>query len=190
MRLPLPEVLAYAARYPEREEDAKVMDRTNRIRKERELHLADLCAVCDWKSRRSARHARKNTEEEVVEISSFALRATSEKARIEALQLLRGVSYPTASAILHLYHAGPYPILDFRVIWTLGLEQPPSYDFKYWTRFVDMWRRALVACWRLHPALSARDFDRALWQYSKENQGRLTESGKGMLRKSSPPEPR
>ena len=170
MRLRTSDVLAYANAYPEREKDAHVIDRAARIREERRLHLEDLCAVCDWKSRRSAGHARKNREEDVIEITSFALSAKSEKARIEALQLLHGVNYPTASVILHLYHEEVYPILDFRAIWTLRLKQPSFYDFPYWMDFVSGWRGALAECRSSHPNLSARDFDRALWQYSKKNQ--------------------
>jgi hypothetical protein len=169
MRLSLDEIQSYAARYSDAKKEL-VIAPAERIRKRGHLLLTELCAVCDWKSPRASHHARKNTEEEVAEVSSFALRARSERVRIETLQLLHGVYYPTASVILHLYHDDVYPIIDFRVIWTLSLAQPLSYDFEYWSEFVMKWRGLFSASKRLYPELSARSFDRALWQFSKENQ--------------------
>jgi hypothetical protein len=34
--------------------------------------------------------------------------------------------YPTASAALHLWHRDPYPIIDFRALWTLDSSYPSS----------------------------------------------------------------
>lgn len=169
MRLPLSQVKNYAARYPENHDDG-LLARTALIQKNRSLKLDDLCAVCDWKSPRSAGHARKNKAADVAEISSFALQAIGEKSRIGSLLMLHGVSYPTASVILHFYHSENYPIIDFRAIWTLSLHQPKSYDFEYWWEFVSIWRSSLDDAKDLYPDLSVREFDRALWQYSKENQ--------------------
>jgi len=108
----------------------------------------------------------------VRELSTYALRASCERSRIEVLQILQGVDYPTASVILHLYHSDEYPILDFRAIWSLGLPQPTFYRFAFWTELLTTWRAALAQCRRMEASISPRDFDRALWQYSKENQPR------------------
>ncbi len=171
MRLPLSQVKEYASRYPKNHDDG-LLARTARIQKSRSLTLDDLCAVCDWKSPRSAGHARKNKDADVAEISSFALQAKGEKSRIESLLMLHGVSYPTASVILHFYHSEKYPIIDFRAIWTLSLHQPKFYDFEYCWEFVSIWRSSLDVAKASYPELSAREFDCALWQYSKENQNR------------------
>ncbi len=36
------------------------------------------------------------------------------------LRFLDGVEWPTASTILHFCGARPYPILDYRALWSLG----------------------------------------------------------------------
>ena len=62
-------------------------------------------------------------------ITRAAFFARSERVRVEVLQVLHGVKFPTASALLHLWHRDPYPIIDFRALWTLGLEPPKQYSF-------------------------------------------------------------
>ena len=80
--------------------------------------------------------------------------------------MLDGVGWPTASVLLHFGHAEPYPILDYRALWSCGVPRPPSqYSFGLWwpyTRFCrEITRRY---------GISMRTLDRALWQYSKERQ--------------------
>jgi hypothetical protein len=69
----------------------------------------ELALVAYWKSPRSSKHARKNSEDFVFEITRFVFGTDCERARIESLTLLDGVSWPTASVILHLFHKDPYP---------------------------------------------------------------------------------
>jgi len=125
----------------------------------------DLRKVAYWKAPRSAGHAGKNDEEYVREVSSFAFRAKSERARIQSLTLLDGVSWPTASVILHLFHVDPYPILDFRALWAVSLDVPAQYVFGFWWPYVIFCRKVSKGT-----GVSMRSLDRALWQYSKENQ--------------------
>ena len=91
--------------------------------------------------------------------------AASEQLRIEALTLLRGVSWPIASTILHWCHADPYPVLDLRALWSLGIDTTPRYDFPFWWAYVERCR-ALAA----EARMSMRMLDRALWQYSRERE--------------------
>ncbi len=65
--------------------------------------------------------------------------------------------------LLHFGHGDPYPILDFRALASLGVEQPSSYTFKFWWSFV-------LACRELaeRHQVDMRTLDRALWQYSLE----------------------
>lgn len=129
------------------------------------LSKDDLRLVARWKAPRSAGHVEKNAEQYVIEITSTALSATGERARIEILTLLSGVGWPTASVILHFFHREPYPIIDFRALWTLSLEVPTQYSFDYWWRYVSFCRRLAGKA-----RLTMRELDKALWQYSKENQ--------------------
>ena len=91
--------------------------------------------------------------------------SSDERLRIEVLTLLSGVRWPTACVILHYCARQPYPILDFRALWSLSCPVPEKgYGF------------ALVGVLRIHGNLaeqldvSMRELDRGLWQYSKERQ--------------------
>jgi len=89
--------------------------------------------VAEWKAPRSAGRVRRNPDGYVKEITAYSFRAKTERARIEVLRLLDGVEWPTASVILHLFHKDPYPILDFRAVWSVGVENKPvPYSFQFW----------------------------------------------------------
>ena len=110
-----------------------------------------------------AGYMERNTARYVREVTSIALRAASERLRIETLTLLDGVSWPTASVILHFFHRSRYPILDFRALWSVRLETPSQYGFEFWWSYV---RYCRVVASEHH--VDMRTLDRALWQYSKE----------------------
>jgi hypothetical protein len=120
-----------------------------------------------WKSKRPRRHYESDENDglTVKEITKFSFKTRSEKARIESLLALKGVSWPVASAILHFAFPEKYPIMDFRVIWSLGWKQPSSYDFSFWQRY----------CIKIHKLsrkynLPIRIVEKSLWKYSKEHQ--------------------
>lgn len=129
-RLRIHQIPDFLARYnrDHEGEDDDLVSRRERIRTEGWMRLADLRAVCDWKAPRAAGHARKNTDTEVQEITALAFAARSERIRVEVLQILHGVSYPTASVILHFYHTDTYPVLDFRALWSLRIRQPQQLN--------------------------------------------------------------
>ena len=80
--------------------------------------------------------------------------------------VIRGpASVPARSVVLHFFHNDPYPILDFRALWSISLDVPSQYDFDFWWNYVE-YCRALST----ESHLDMRQLDRALWQYSKENQ--------------------
>ncbi len=95
----------------------------------------------------------------------MALHTTPERLRIGSLLILQGVSWPTASVIMHFFHVEPYPILDVRAAWSLGLIATSSgYSFELWWAYVRSCRALSRPL-----GLSMRSIDRALWQYSKEH---------------------
>jgi hypothetical protein len=169
-RITLREIPTYDERYAYNRKEQELHARRDTIQTNGYLTSADLCAICDWKAPRAAGHARKNTDAEVQEISRLALLSAEERVRIEVLQVLHGVNYPTASVILHFYHRDLYPIIDYRALWTLGFEQPSQYTFGFWWRYVEACRDLLKRVRRVKPNLTMRELDRALWQYSKEEQ--------------------
>jgi hypothetical protein len=129
------------------------------------LTKKEFLTVCRWKTPRSQPHCQGNSPEFIREITKCALSTPSERLRIEVLTLLNGVSWPTASVMLHFFHADSYPILDFRALWSLKTKVPLKYEFDFWVDYTGYCRRLSKRC-----AVSMRTLDRALWQFSKENQ--------------------
>ena len=101
----------------------------------------------------------------VREITRFSFATESEEAKIKSLLVLSGVSYPVASVILHFAFPDRYPMLDFRVLWSLGLEQPTYYTFDFWEKY----RNEIKGITRRIDE-TIRTVDKALWEYSKEHQ--------------------
>ena len=127
---------------------------------------SEFLEVCKWKSPRTGPRCATNDAGYVKDVTALALSTPSERLRIESLTLLAGVSWPTASVFLHWFHEAEYPILDFRALWSLGVKVPKAYDFRFWSEYTQ-------ACRDLAKQrdVSMRDLDRALWQFSKQNQG-------------------
>ncbi len=135
------------------------------IQKQGYITKQQLQTLCQWKSARSSGNTRNNSQQYVKEVTNFALSSDNERSRIEALTLLDGVGWPTASAILHFYHDDLYPILDFRALWSIGIDTPPYYNYSFWEVYVKFCRTIAIK-----EKVTMRILDKALWQYSKENQ--------------------
>jgi len=129
------------------------------------LTQAEFLSLCEWKSPRSRQRCRANTPGLVEEATRFAFQSTHERLRIGSLLSLDGVSWPTASVLLHFCSGDPYPILDFRALWSLRTPQPSAYNFDFWWRYVQCCRELAE-----RNRVSMRTLDLALWQYSKERQ--------------------
>lgn len=130
------------------------------------LARKEFLSLCRWKTPRSQPKCARNTEALIREATAIALSTGHEELRVGALLVLHGVSWPTASVILHFWHNDPYPILDFRALWSLGLDKKPTYyTFDFWWKYVEFCRGLAEEC-----NVSMRTLDRALWQYSAENQ--------------------
>lgn len=133
----------------------------------------DFVAICNWKTRgRPRRYYIKNTEQGVQKQTSIALTDPNEETRIRALLLLNGVGLPTASMLLHLASPDQYPVIDFRTLWSLGCESA-HINVSFWLKYVHFCRD-LSAKW----GKSLRDLDRALFQYSKNNQPKKPKESK------------
>lgn len=150
------------------EEDLPILKIGLLARKAGEFTFDDFLTVCKWKTPRSQPLCRKNAPGEVTEITRIAMSTSVERLRIQALRCLHGVDWPTASVLLHIAHADPYPILDVRALWSLGFDKAPAYSFEFWGQYVQKCRR-----FAHKHGVDMRTLDRALWQYSKEQQGNL-----------------
>ena len=130
-----------------------------------------LYQIASWKSPRSKNKIKNNTKTFIKEVTEKAFSSKDERFIIEALTLLQGVQYAVASAILFFRFPAKYTIIDFRAWWTLKeaclLEEdfPGKIEFKHWEQY-------LRACRDISKKekCSLRELDKALWQYSKENQ--------------------
>lgn len=81
------------------------------------------------------------------------------------LTLLEGVGWPSASVILRFFHPQPYPILDYRALWSLNSTIPGAFRFDFWKDYANHCRSLS----KKH-SISMRALDHSLWQFSKENQ--------------------
>jgi thermostable 8-oxoguanine DNA glycosylase len=159
------ELSAYAARYAFAD-DSVVVDRGQRCRSLGRIELDDLRVFARWKSARIGRKIERNPLDLIEAVSQGVFSLDHPQVRIELLCMLHGVGYPFASTILHMTFPEEFALIDYRALWSLGVEAPPStyqYDFYsgYSRACADLAQRVGV---------SMRDLDRALWQYSKEQQ--------------------
>jgi len=159
------EIHQIAERYTYPYEETKLLSLRKVVLSKGYLSKDQLRLVAKWKAPRSAGHVEKNTDKYVKEITAFSFTAKDERARIESLTILDGVSWPTASVILHLFHKEKYPILDFRVLWSVTIGVPTQYSFPFWWPYVEFCRDIAK-----RNNVDMRTLDRAMWQYSKENQ--------------------
>lgn len=133
------------------------------------LSRGEFLEICRWKTPRSQPRCEKNRDVFIEEVTRIALSTSDEELKIRILLLLSGVSWPTASVILHFCDRGRYPILDYRALWSVGIDPPPVYDFPFWWEYCEFVQGLADSAGH-----SMRIIDRALWQYSKENQKNRT----------------
>jgi hypothetical protein len=162
---PLSDISSWAERYPLEYDQAVETVIAPAVRERGYFTKQEFLAICRWKTPRSKSRVQRNPQGFIQAVTQTALSTTDERLRIEVLTLLEGVGWPTASVILHFCHSEPYPILDFRALWSLGVDVPPVYKFDFWWEYTCHCRELAEAA-----NVSMRTLDRALWQYSAENQ--------------------
>lgn len=133
------------------------------------LLKSEFLAIAKWKSQRTRSHCAKNSPGFIESVTATAFASRDARLQIEVLTLLTGVSWPTASVLLHFYAKGPYPVLDYRALWSLShVLSQRDYTFSFWQRYT-----AFAVQLADQTGVSMRTLDRALWQYSKDNQPAL-----------------
>jgi hypothetical protein len=164
-----PELLTYwAARFSSIQDAEIERVIAPRSRSAGYFEKADFIALCGWKSSRIVSRCQENSDEFIKAVTMAALSSQCEEFRITAPTLLRGVGWRVSSVLLHFVHSEPYPIIDFRALWSLGWNldaERDDYDFEFWWSYVQFCRNTATK-----NGVSMRVLDRALWQYSKENQ--------------------
>lgn len=145
---------------PEQDEAALAVGR--RVRGE-EFTRGNLASIFEWKTRgRGQSRLERNSDKEIADALSLAGSAKTERAAIAVLVGLHGVLVPVASAILTAINPDRYTVIDFRAREALGTRRVDST--------IDFYLAYLTFCRQLADArrVTLRDFDRALWQWSKE----------------------
>jgi hypothetical protein len=154
----------YDKNYKEKNERVEeTMKKT--LERRRWLTRKELIKIGVWKSPRAKPHyeSNENDDSTVKEVTRISFVTTTEKVRIKILMALDGVSWGVASTILHFAFPNKYPIMDFRVIRSLGWQQPSAYSFNFWQRY----------CKKINTIskkynLSIRTVEKAFWRYDKE----------------------
>ncbi len=133
------------------------------LKKQRYLRREDLIKIVGWKTRnRSVHYCKENDSNKIRELTKRSFCVGDEKARIESLLTLKGVSWRVASAILHFAFPSKYPIWDFRVL--QSLDWPERYNFNLWQKYCNEINKISKKY-----KLPIRTVEKALWKYSKEH---------------------
>jgi len=127
---------------------AALMRELAEVRRRGWFTRGELLRMCRWKSPRVRRHYAANRPAAVRRISRAALAARSEETRLELLTRLRGVSVPTASAVLTLIDPRRYGVLDIRawqLLFGLGsVDRKPAgrgFTLRDWLEYLGELRR-------------------------------------------------
>lgn len=126
---------------------AELIERLRPARTRGYLTRGELERVCRWKSPRSIAFVLENTAPKIRRCTGAALRTVDERERLDALLHLRGVSVPSASAVLTILEPERYGVIDIRV-WQLlhamgaveGNPRGAGFTFDQWHRFLHLVR--------------------------------------------------
>ena len=157
------EIDHYASRYKDIEGDREVKRCLAPAIERRYVTKAESIVLVRWKAARVVRHAERNTEAQVREITTVAFGASSSLLRLKFLTILHGFSWAMASALLHFIFPKECPVLDVRAMNTVG-GPPRNYEKD------DVWEEYAALCCKTAEdyGISLRTLDRALWQYDLE----------------------
>jgi hypothetical protein len=112
------DLLRQELRADDDEKTIMLVRRFRRAKRRGWLTRAEFLAACEWKSPRARRWYEANSAAAIRRITRDALRTRDECRRMELLQSLKGVSIPTASAIVTMVDPQRYGVIDIRV-WQL-----------------------------------------------------------------------
>ena len=167
LRLCESEIDRWADRYTEhqgekyRTKEQHLVDLKSNVQARGYLTKKELHEIARWKSPRRAALTLENTSYFIKKITGKAFTSTDDWTKLITLTQLRGIGEPTASAILHLYDKGQYPILDIHALWSVGLAWETRTAYPFWPEYVHFCRDIAS-----RNDVSMRHLDRALWRFS------------------------
>lgn len=127
------------------------------------LTQQELHTIARWKSPRRAALTLENTDGFIREITEEAFTSPDDWTKLLTLTQLQGIGQPTASAILHLYDEGAYPILDIHALWSVGRQWKKRTSYPFWSEYIECCRDTAN-----RNDVSMRELDMALWKYSAD----------------------
>ena len=158
--------------YSEDEKTKTIFKMSKNIIENGFLNKKELIKILKWKSPRPLRFYNQNEENDIIYITKLAFSQKDDALCIHILSALKGVNYPSASAILMFYNPDRFPVLDIRV-WkqlykcNLVNENPRGINFT-----LDQWRKYLTVIrdLSLQYNLSARQIEKRIFDFDKLNQ--------------------
>ena len=163
------EISYWANRYTERQrekdrvKEQELIDLTPDVLRRGYLTKQELHTIARWKSPRRAALTLENTDDFIKEIAERAFTSPDNWTKLLTLTQLQGIGQPTASAILHLYDEGDYPILDIHALWAVGLPWKKRVSYPFWLGYIELCRGIAN-----RNNVPMRELDRALWKYSAD----------------------
>ena len=145
-----------------RQWEETLIKRKDDIQKREEMTLGELYDLSYWKSPRQSKRVCDNLEADVNKITKAAFASNNDWEKLKTLMCLEGISYARASAILHLYDEGLYPIIDVYAAWSVDKNETVrnSYTKKFWCEYVPFCRGLAK-----QNGVDMRTLDRALMHY-------------------------
>ena len=154
-----------------RHEEEEVIRFRDDIQGRGHLTQYHLYKVADWVLRvygmDAVNRAKENPDTSIEVSTTQAFAVTDDWEKLMTLTELRGIGQTTASAILHLYDKGQYPILSGRALWSVGDSQRDYYPDWLWLKYIEFCRDIAN-----RNGICMRTLDRALWFYSYNNSTR------------------
>lgn len=125
-------------------------------------------ALFTWKTKgRGRSRLAANSDADIEDALRMAVTAVTPGAAIAVLTGLSGVAVPVASAIMTCVRPDNYTIIDYRALHSLSA-LTSNRNVPFYLKYMEFCVR-IANEWRL----PLRAFDRALWQWSKENNHEL-----------------
>ena len=163
------EINYWANRYTERQreknriKEQELIDLKPDVLRRGYLTKDELNKIARWKSPRRAALTLENAADFIKEITEGAFISSDDRTKLLTLTQLQGIGQPTASAILHRYDEGEYPILDIHALWSVGMEWTARTSYPFWLDYIEFCRNTAN-----RNNVSMRDLDRALWKFSSD----------------------
>ena len=145
--------------------DKQVFGLGSEIIKRGYMKKDEFLIICLWKSRRPKKWYLQNTSEDIERKTKESLQEKDENKKISILTELKGVSIPTASALLCVINPNDYPIIDERCVQSLnalGYIKWTTITESNWLEYLKIIRGLGVKYNKL-----AREIEKGLFAYNR-----------------------